>query len=128
MAIAGRFKSDSNDDDSDKDSLQVLEKARPGIWIQPVENDPLTWSDPAVESGGVASLNLASLNPAVSPSYQDRLDRKQPPPSLEAFQNKLKQKCLEMVEQEGDENHLFRAAVSMQVYGMPGRHAELRIS
>ena len=44
---------------------------------------------------------------------------------LSQYQDALKKRGLEMVEQEGDGNCLFRA-VSLQVYGDPNNHAEVR--
>jgi len=44
---------------------------------------------------------------------------------MPAFQEALKKRGLEMAEQEGDGNCLFRA-VSLQVYGDPNNHAEVR--
>ena len=44
---------------------------------------------------------------------------------LSQYQDALKKRGLEMVEQEGDGNCLFRA-VSLQVYGDPNNHAEAR--
>jgi hypothetical protein len=173
MAIAGRFKSDSDDegepqpqgDDDDDEALLLLENTPARIWIHqsssssamPVgsmvvaENDPPpAWnSDGPIggtaqyhhhhhHHGGVASLNHPAMtmmmsshtksnndhnnNTASSSSF---LERKRPPPCLEAFQDKLKQQGLEMVEQEGDGNCLFRA-VSLQVYGTADSHGELR--
>jgi len=45
--------------------------------------------------------------------------------ALSQYQDALKKRHLEMVEQEGDGNCLFRA-VSLQVYGEPNNHAEAR--
>ena len=44
---------------------------------------------------------------------------------LEAFENLLKERKLEMVEQEGDGNCLFRA-ISLQVYGDSSMHGDVR--
>lgn len=51
--------------------------------------------------------------------------QKQQPQPFQAFQKVLKERKLEMVEQEGDGNCLFRA-VSLQVYGDSSMHGEVR--
>lgn len=103
MAIAGRF-----NNDADEEPQGVLENTPARIWIQPVENSP---PPPLNESPAVAT------DPA--------LDERKQPPSLDIFREVLKRQGLEMVEQEGDGNCLFRA-VSLQVYGTADSHAELR--
>lgn len=102
MAIAGRFKNDSDEEQQD-----VLENTPTRIWI--AENSP---PPPLNKSNPVATDLLA-------------VDERKQPPSLDSFCDTLKRQGLEMVEQEGDGNCLFRA-VSLQVYGTADSHTELR--
>lgn len=135
MAVGGRHKSDSDDE-------SVIHQAPPRFWIQPAENEPPILQnhpvgvppvaascpanphDPALDHGLDPALEGVgeeqSATDIVTVTETDKDDA-----SLALFCDSLKKQGLEMVEQEGDGNCLFRA-VSLQVYGSPDNHGEVR--
>eukprot|EP00543_Licmophora_paradoxa_P008122 CAMPEP_0202453098 /NCGR_PEP_ID=MMETSP1360-20130828/11147_1 /ASSEMBLY_ACC=CAM_ASM_000848 /TAXON_ID=515479 /ORGANISM="Licmophora paradoxa, Strain CCMP2313" /LENGTH=435 /DNA_ID=CAMNT_0049072095 /DNA_START=170 /DNA_END=1480 /DNA_ORIENTATION=+ len=77
----------------------------------PEENDPLDERKILVISPVAASVGSSASQPPVD--------------APEEFIKALKERRLEIQEQEGDGNCLFRA-VSLQIYGDPSMHAEVR--
>lgn len=120
MAVGGRRKNEDDgsvevDDDPVYSSSNSGSNANP-YWPPPSENEP----PPALPNDpwrGVVAAESASAV-AVSTAQQQE-------PSLQRFRDSLKERGLEMVEQEGDGNCLFRA-VSLQVYGQADNHGQVR--
>lgn len=125
MAVGGRRKVDDAGDEGvgdDSDINYIVSSANDHntYWQQPSENQP----PPALPNDplrGVASL--PDNNPAAA-SLVDPTSVAEPP-AIDQFRQALKQRGLELVEQEGDGNCLFRA-VSLQVYGQADNHAQVR--
>lgn len=143
MAVGGRFKSDSDDDESSFAVEVVVQHPNPPrrFWVEPAENEA-----PFVIHSSSHPANVASpVNPDDDDDDDD--DREMPRSSnhgndlvavaaissdetlkdvgLMQFIAALKKCGFEMIEQEGDGNCLFRA-VSLQVYGSADNHSEVR--
>jgi len=140
MAVGGKRRSvdDSEDYDDEEEEQDMASFALPPVnfWVQPAENEPpVIQNHPPPKVPLVASA-AASSNPD-DPAQDTQEEETQPvaataatkqqkqAPSLDEFRQNLKTQGLEMVEQEGDGNCLFRA-VSLQVYGQSDNHAEVR--
>ena len=141
-ASSGHHHDDSDEDEEDVVPSFAASSTPSTFWVQPAENEPppviQNHPNPQQPVPLVASAAVASSSNPDDPAQED-LREVQPvaaaaaaaskqqklPPSLEEFQRNLKEHGLEMVEQEGDGNCLFRA-VSLQVYGHSDNHAEVR--
>jgi hypothetical protein len=91
-------------------------------------SSPFSSSSSSSSSSSRRSGRSRSNSPESSAGgYNGRKKRSSPltAGALSHYQDALKKKELELVEQEGDGNCLFRA-VSLQVYGDPSNHAEVR--
>lgn len=142
MAVGGKRRSvdDSEDyDDEEEEDMASFALPPANFWVQPAENEPpVIQNHPPPKVPLVASAAAASSNPD-DPAQDTQEEGIQPvaaaaaaapkqqkqAPSLDEFHQNLKTQGLEMVEQEGDGNCLFRA-VSLQVYGQSDNHAEVR--
>ena len=133
MAVGGRFKSDSDDEASFP--VEPQDRTLRRFWIQPAENaPPFTMQNHAIvvaPSTSIAQVDGREM-PQSSPEevVRDGCDVAMRTSSdeekmLARFCELLKKQGLEMVEQEGDGNCLFRA-VSLQVYGSSENHGEVR--
>lgn len=133
MAVGGRFKSDSHDESS----FVVEPQDRPPrrFWVQPAENEPpMTLQNHAVLVAPSANISEMDGREMPDSSPEEVLREGYEVASsvsgeedimLARFCESLKKQGLEMVEQEGDGNCLFRA-VSLQVYGSSENHSEVR--
>lgn len=143
----------SSDDDEEEETPPVYADHPANFWVEPAENEPpVMQNQPPPAAALVATASSAvpaqsGSNPDdpaqdfVLPEMQDQPQKeeqqqlpaaaKQQPepaeqePSLDEFRETLKKQGLEMIEQAGDGNCLFRA-VSLQVYGQSDNHAEVR--
>ena len=143
---AGRPLSSSKDDDDrscDDDSHRASESLPDGFYVaERPENEP---EDSYREPSRLVVLNDSQCfrsvqrkdedpqrNSKVSGSKRNYEGRKSPEDDVyvrddteEQFRKDLKNRGLEIVEQEGDGNCMFRA-VSLQVYGDSSSHADVR--
>jgi OTU-like cysteine protease len=132
MAVGGRFKSDSDDE-----STFVVEPRHPPpsrFWVQPAENEPplLLHNHPFMVSSSINSPGVdereapvSSVGVIVKDGNASTSSGDKDEIVLAQFCNVLKKQGLELVDQEGDGNCLFRA-VSLQVYGSAENHGEVR--
>jgi OTU-like cysteine protease len=133
MAVGGRFKSDSDDDSSF--AVESQDRALRRFWVQPAENEPpITLQNHTVLVASPTTISEVDGRemPHLSPKelLRDGFDvvsavSGEEDLMLARFYESLKKHGLEMVEQEGDGNCLFRA-VSLQVYGSSENHSEVR--
>jgi OTU domain-containing protein 5 len=113
----------------------------------PPENDPASARGDVVDPSPSASSSSGRVNSTNNPVAQDDQDAREPAVTLscahaaggthsvdlqqqqqqqdDPFVQALKKTGLEIVEQDGDGNCLFRA-ISLQVYGDANMHAEVR--
>ena len=89
----------------------------------PLENEPPVFEN--IHTTITIQPEDQDAPPASSPSDEKKKSSIEPTPTDLAFQKALKARGLEIAEQEGDGNCLFRA-VSLQVYGDPSMHGEVR--
>jgi hypothetical protein len=133
MAVGGRFKSDSDDESSL--AIEPLDRPPRRFWVQPAENEPpitmqnhVAFVAPSTSISVVDGQDMFHSSP--EETVGERVDvassvSRQEEMMLARFCDALKKQGLEMVEQEGDGNCLFRA-VSLQVYGSSENHSEVR--
>ena len=146
MAVGGsqRRGVDSEDEGSTSSSFPTHPV---NYWVRhqpPAENEPpIMQNQPPPAVALVRNTATSVINPddpaqdffaaapdhlplqSVSVKEQQQQQKRATAASLDQFRAALKQQGLEMVEQEGDGNCLFRA-VSLQVYGQSDNHAEVR--
>ncbi len=136
MAVGGRFKSDSDDDESSF-AVEVVQHPQPPrrFWVVPAENEapfvihssnPVNVTSPVDNDDGNREMPRSSnhgndLVGVAAISSDETLEDI----GLMQFIAALKKCGFEMIEQEGDGNCLFRA-VSLQVYGSADNHSEVR--
>jgi OTU-like cysteine protease len=135
MAVGGIVKGDSDDEVSL--AIEQLQQNRTRrFWVEPAENEPphIIRNNPVAvpSSASDPSDDDRELSPS-SATVENRFDCVASTESddsaediaLTQFVTTLKKQGLEMIEQEGDGNCLFRA-VSLQVYGSADNHSEVR--
>ena len=142
MAVGGGNKRRGIDSDEEDAALSFTAYPAHYYVHQPAENEPPVMQNQPVVASLLSTTSMSSsMNPddpaqSLLPDFQenlplqpigmkDRQYQKQKAPCLNKFRAALKKHGLEMVEQEGDGNCLFRA-VSLQVYGQSDNHAEVR--
>lgn len=125
MAIGERLKRKSDDEEEEEDD-EIK-----NLWLlQPAENEP-----PSSSNNNPAFASYPRPEDDTDNEDDDKDDRhsknskssqvKPTNATIVKFQGKLKKQGLELVEQDGDGNCLFRA-VSLQVYGNADNHGEVR--